>query len=263
MSSVASLTLFRYHRWIDRHWALWQMLLARRALNRLPGVRFMKMVGTGSREGFFLAPNTAVWGLLAAWPSLDHARAQVNCAAVYRRYFRRADEAVTLYLQATRAKGDWSGRQPFEVAPGGAGPLTIALTRATVKPRHALSFWARTPDIRAEIPEQPHLLFKVGMAEMPGLQQITFSIWDDVEAMRAFAYRRGGPHAEAIEAVRREGWFAEELYARFRLLDVEGDWSAAKLKAIRAKLGTRAAFSDPSPAGGAERDARDVQASQV
>lgn len=240
MTAIASLTLFRYPRWIDRHWALWQMLLARRPLNRLPGVRFMKMVGTGSREGFYLAPNTQVWGLLAAWPSLDHARAQVEGSAVYGRYRRRAAESLTLYLEATRAKGVWSGKQPFEVVDGPGGPLTVALTRATVKPKHALAFWRRTPEIRAEVPEQPHLLFKVGMAEVPGLQQITFSIWDDFEAMRAFAYRKGGPHAEAIEAVRREGWFAEELYARFRVVGVDGDWSACpKLDAIRAAAADR------------------------
>ncbi len=235
MATVATLSLFRFNRWVDRHWALWQMLLARRALNRLPGVRFMKMVGTGSAEGFNLAPNTAVWGLLAVWPSLEHAREQVNGATPYRRYRDRADEALTLYLTATRAKGEWSGKQPFDIEPdASAGRLTVALTRATVKPRHALSFWSRTPEIRAEIPEQPHLLFKIGMAEFPGVQQITFSIWDDFEAMRAFAYRKGGPHSKAIEAVRREGWFYEELYARFRVEAVEGSWSGCpRLDAIR------------------------------
>jgi spheroidene monooxygenase len=212
------------------------MLLARRALNRLPGAQFMKMVGTGSREGFYLAPNTGVWGLLAAWPSLAHAQAQVNGSTPYHGYFKRADEAITLYLTATRAKGEWSGKQPFEIDPDARpGRLTVALTRATVKPRHALSFWSRTPGVRAEIPEQPHLLFKTGMAEFPGFQQITFSIWDDFDAMRAFAYRKGGPHSEAIEAVRREGWFYEELYARFRVEAVEGAWSACpQLDAIRA-----------------------------
>jgi spheroidene monooxygenase len=228
MTAVATLSLFRYRRWVDRHWALWQMLLARRPLNRLPGVRFMKMVGTGSREGFYLAPNTQVWGLLAVWDSMEAAQAQTRDSAVYRRYLRRADEATTLYLETIRAKGDWSGRQPFELADDRApSGLTVALTRATVKPRHALAFWSRTPEIRAEVPAQPHLLFKVGMAEVPGLQQITFSIWDDFEAMRAFAYRKGGPHARAVESVRREGWFDEELYARFRIAAVDGDWSAA------------------------------------
>jgi spheroidene monooxygenase len=76
---------------------------------------------------------------------------------------------------------------------------------------------------------------RLGMAEFPGFQQITFSIWDDFEAMRAFAYRKGGPHAKAVEAVRREGWFHEELYARFRVEAVEGAWSACpQLDAIRA-----------------------------
>ena len=38
------------------------------------------------------------------------------------------------------------------------------------------------------------------------------------------AFARTGPHAAAIRAVRDEGWFAEELYARFTLLGDEGSW---------------------------------------
>jgi spheroidene monooxygenase len=111
----------------------------------------------------------------------------------------------------------------------------VALTRATVKPRFALKFWGRTPGIRAEIPDQRHLLFKIGMAEIPWVNQITFTIWDDMEAMKAFAYREGGPHAGAIEAARRNGWFAEEMYARFRVVGVDGAWSAAPdFEAIKA-----------------------------
>ena len=41
--------------------------------------------------------------------------------------------------------------------------------------------------------------------------------------MNAFA-RKSGPHARAIRAVREEGWFREELYARFRVTDATGTW---------------------------------------
>jgi spheroidene monooxygenase len=41
--------------------------------------------------------------------------------------------------------------------------------------------------------------------------------------MAAFA-REGGPHAEAIKAVREGGWFKEELYARFSILGDTGTW---------------------------------------
>lgn len=41
--------------------------------------------------------------------------------------------------------------------------------------------------------------------------------------MNAFA-RGDTPHGKAIRAAREEGWFTEELYARFRLLGTEGSW---------------------------------------
>ena len=66
------------------------------------------------------------------------------------------------------------------------------------------------------------MLFKIGIGEVPWLHQVTFSIWPDATRMDAFA--RTGPHAEAIRAVRRDGWFREELYARFALLGEEGTW---------------------------------------
>jgi len=69
----------------------------------------------------------------------------------------------------------------------------------------------------------PNVRFKIGMGEVPWLHQITFSIWPDEHAMANFA-RRDGPHAQAIKAVREENWFAEELYARFEILDEIGTW---------------------------------------
>jgi spheroidene monooxygenase len=56
------------------------------------------------------------------------------------------------------------------------------------------------------------------------MQQVTFSIWPDAAAMAAFARDPDGPHARAIRAVRAEGWFREELYARFRILGDAGTW---------------------------------------
>ena len=65
-------------------------------------------------------------------------------------------------------------------------------------------------------------MFKIGIGEVPWLHQVTFSIWPD--AARKANIARTGPQAEAIRAVREEGWFREELYARFTLLGDEGTW---------------------------------------
>ena len=225
---TVTVSLFRYGSLYQRHWALWQMLLGKPQLKRLPGIQFWKMVGAGSREGFFPLPDTSVEGVLCAWPSLEHAREQVRTSGIFNAFRRHSEEGFTLYLEPTRAWGQWAGGEPFETsADGSLTPPIVALTRASIKPRHALAFWKRTPAIRAEIPEQDHLLFKIGLAEIPWVNQITFTIWDNADAMRAFAYRPGGPHTTAIEAVRREGWFNEELYARFRVRDIDGTWSRA------------------------------------
>ncbi len=70
------------------------------------------------------------------------------------------------------------------------------------------------------------MLFKAGVGEVPWLHQVTFSVWPDAASMAAFA-RADGPHAAAIRSVRAEGWFAEELYARFTLRAHSGSWGGA------------------------------------
>ena len=90
-----------------------------------------------------------------------------------------------------------------------------------------LRFWRRVPDISAAIGQDPNVIFKIGIGEVPLLHQITFSIWPDAASMAHFA-RGDGPHGRAIQAVRAEGWFSEELYARFRILDDWGTWGGIR-----------------------------------
>jgi spheroidene monooxygenase len=73
------------------------------------------------------------------------------------------------------------------------------------------------------IGKDTNVAFKIGIGEVPLLHQVTFSIWPSEAAMAAFA--RTGPHAEAIKAVREEGWFREELYARFAVQSDMGSWA--------------------------------------
>jgi spheroidene monooxygenase len=103
-----------------------------------------------------------------------------------------------------------------------SGPIA-ALTRASVKPKNLLKFWARVPDISAAIGSDPNVAFKIGIGEMPWLHQVTFSVWPDAASMAHFA-RHDGPHARAIAAVRDGDWFSEELYVRFRVTDRRGTW---------------------------------------
>lgn len=227
-----SLSLFRFQSVAARLWAFGMMGAARFALPRVEGIRFWKLCGSGTGEGFTPVPNTAVYAILATWDDAETAQRQIAESKLWNRYRRHATEDWTLFLDPISARGAWSGHEPFQPDNGDmTGPIA-ALTRATVKPSIALKFWGQVPDISQVIGTDPNVLFKIGIGEVPLLHQITFSIWPDTQSMARFA-RHDGPHARAIKAVRDGNWFKEELYARFRLLGETGQWDGQSPRILK------------------------------
>lgn len=231
MQSV-TLSFYRFSTPLSRMWALMMMGAARVSLPRIDGLCFWKLCGSGTGEGFTPVPNTAVYAILTVWTDEDRARAAIRTEPLFRRYARRASEHWTLFLTPYSARGAWSGQSPFvEESPPPVGPIA-ALTRATVRPSVAARFWKRVPDISGVIGQDPNVLFKIGIGEVPLLQQITFSIWPDSDTMASFA-RKNGPHAQAIRAVRDGKWFREELYARFRVSGETGSWEGQSPRILK------------------------------
>ncbi len=226
---TVSLSVYRFDRIVDRAWVFTQMQFARGPLSRVPGIGFHKLLGSGTGEGFTPVPNPGVWAILATWPSESAARAAIATMPPFAAWRERASEAYTVHLQAIASRGVWDGRAPFDVAEGEGVPSPIAvLTRATVKPSRALAFWRQAPGVSRLVHDNAdQMLFKIGLGEVPWLQQVTFSIWRDAGIMARFAYRDGA-HKAAIEAVRAGGFFREELYARFRVIGEDGGWNGVK-----------------------------------
>lgn len=233
MGQTVSITFFRLPSLADRVWAIWMMALARKPLAQIANIGFWKLCGSGMGEGFTptLLPN--VIAILAVWPDGVIARQRTAESDIYQRYRARAAETWTIFLTPETARGHWSGETPFDT--NGArpdGPLA-ALTRATVRRKTLRQFWSRVPRISHIIGTDPNVVFKIGIGEVPLMQQVTFSIWPSEQAMASFARR--GAHAEAIRAVRTEGWFQEELYARFTIQSDSGTWGGTSpLAALEA-----------------------------
>ena len=226
-------------------WVLGQMGAARRPLARAPGLTFAKLCGSGTGEGFTPRPNPRVWAILAAWTSPEAARDGL-ARAPFAPWRDRAEEAATLHLTPLSARGAWSGRAPFAPAAAPPNAPLAVLTRASVRPRGLRGFWRQEPAVSAAIGADPDALLKIGIGEVPLLHQVTFSVWPDAAAMRRFA--RAGAHAEAIRAVRRGGWFAEELYAHFALAAATGTWEGRDLAALaRPTTPPGRPLPDPGP----------------
>lgn len=223
MSQVTTISFFRFDGLRARAWALWMMGAGRSPMARVPGIRFWKLCGSGGGVGFTPRINIDVIAILATWDDADTAATQTQTAPIFKRYAARAAESWTIHLTTNSVRGQWAGQTPFSVSnTNHIGPIGV-LTRATIKPKVLRRFWGRVPDISDRIAADPNVLFKIGIGETPLFQQVTFSLWPDAASIHNFA--RTGHHAEAIKSVRADGWFREELYARFTLQSQTGSWA--------------------------------------
>lgn len=234
---VVTVTLFRFDGLRNRWWAFAQM--GKRAFlntdkklvdTSVEGSEgslnpsFVKMFGAGSGNGFNLMPDFGVYGLLAVWENERAARLFFQQNETFKTYQNRAKEIFTVFLQPIMAHGKWDGIEPFEnnTTYGVNAPMAV-LTRGTVKTPFILDFLRFTSKTSHSMEGAEGRLFSIGIGEVPITQQATFSIWENAEAMKNYAYKNPH-HTEVIKKTRELSWYSEELFARFQILDTEGGW---------------------------------------
>jgi hypothetical protein len=207
--------------------AVRRMTRDRRPLRRTPGLAFGKLLGTGAGRSFTLRDaDLRHWGVLATWWS-DDAAAAFEDGSVARGWAGIAEERLRVRLRPLASRGTWARRRPFGdpvTAPYEPGGPVAAVTRARIRPRLLVSFWRAVPPVAADLRAAGGLRLAVGIGEAPVGLQGTFSLWDSAAALTEFAYQRS-PHVEAVRRTAELGWYAEELFARFAVLDVDGSYA--------------------------------------
>lgn len=202
--------------------AVARMVADRGRLRRTAGLSFAKLLGTGSGRTFTPADaDPFQWGLLACWSAADHAEA-FERSATAQGWSRLAAEQWRADLRPLASRGRWSGREPFgrpqELRPQATWTGRVAaLTRARLSVRRAARFWRAVPAVSADLAGRRGLLAAVGIGEAPVGLQGTFSVWRSASDLRAFAYA-GAAHAAVVRRTPVEGWYAEEMFARFAVL---------------------------------------------
>ena len=225
---TVTISFFQFDSRISRIWAFIQMGFARLYISQIEGLTFYKLFGTGSDEGFTFKfnplTNSGVYAILVVWTNETYARNGILESEILKNYRDWSTQNWTIFLKPISVRGSWSGKVPFLAQSDNTAGNVVALTRATIKFTTLLKFWKKVPDVQKLIRTDKNVLFKIGLGEVPGRQQVTFSIWPSQSTMDSFA-RQNGAHAEAIKSVRRDNWFSEELYARFKIFDEIGTWT--------------------------------------
>ena len=221
--------------------------------NRLPA-GMVRLMGCGGRDGFSIVPDFYRYCLMSALDDPTQ-QARVRQSRLYRWVADPSVEQLHFTLVPATGHGTWDGQAVFDYSGErvGKGPFAV-LTHARVTRPHAKDFWRSVPDVRQGLRDTPGCAYHIGFGEHPFLTLATFSVWQDLASMQAFAYRKTA-HNRTRKSARDEHWLTESLFARFAIERIDGDLSEyPKLRRL-ADAGLMQNVT-MAPADAAGRDAR-------
>ncbi len=188
-------------------------------LEGVEGLQFSRLLGVGSGNGFSVIPDLGRYAWLAVWESEAAADAFFASHTAWQFYLRYTTASKTYTLKNTMAHGSWGGVNPFVATEKYQPEKKVAvLTRATIHWKDMLRFWKDVPAVSKSLQTTNPPILAVGVGEMPFRYQATVSIWENGEDMLSYAYRHPA-HKTMVEKTRQTGWYKEELFARFSLVE--------------------------------------------
>jgi heme-degrading monooxygenase HmoA len=201
-------------------WGYGRFVLNASAFKTISGLRFAKHLGSGYNGGFGLRPSFDRQALFLVFEDQTKASAFFS-HPLYDAYKARCIELLTLKLHPYACKGSWSGfsMQPTRTTPGSSEPIA-ALTRASIRPSAAFSFWNDAAPAHQAIEHAPGCLLAAGVGEAPVLRQATLTLWENQAAMDA--YSRSVAHGSAVRRSYGNNYFSEAMFVRFIAEDVQG-----------------------------------------
>jgi len=206
------------------------MAIDRTRSRKFTGISFSKLLGTGTGRTF--TPSDADltrWGMVVV---IDEERiAAFDQSSIIANWRKRSTSEFRTVLSPLSSHGLWAKQNPFDFTTPLSRPdaQIAAITRARIKWNKNFIFWKSVPPVVMDLHSNPGLLAAIGIGEAPIGLQGTFSLWNSASALRDFAYK-GQAHQVAIKQTETIGWYSEELFARFEVLELRGEISSKAQK---------------------------------
>ena len=220
MARVASFHLVRDGRVLA---AMAHLAGDRLRLAHVPGLRFWRLLGTGRGAATGPSADLRRTALFAVWSTEADLDAFLHGSPVAERWASAAEQ-WHVRLRRLGGHGCWRGVDVLDgLEPGDDLGAIAVITRADVRVRSWRAFRAAGGLVSGQLADAPGLLAVVGVGELPVGRLGTFSLWNGVAAMTAFA--TASPHVDVVRRTRVEGWYGEELFARFEPYASSGTWN--------------------------------------
>ena len=218
MSQTTLVSFFTYHKVRAKWKAFTRMGLPPLMFSKVDGLQFWRAMGVGGENGFSLKPDFSTYALVTVFEKEEDA---VNFyeGDIMKKYTKNSIEHRSYFMHCISTHGNWGGSNPMKVVenPDMAAKIAI-ITRATIKPKLALRFWKNVPRVSYTLKDHEGLSYAKGFGEWPLILQATFSVWESLDHMKAYAYNNPS-HTEMIKKTRALNWYKEEMFSRFVIWD--------------------------------------------
>jgi hypothetical protein len=224
---IASTHIFQFNAYSDAGRSLFAH---RRRLATTPGLRFSRLVFTGSTssEGFqigIVEPRRQL--AMCVWENERALDKFLEHSPIGRSWQADTNQYCELRMKPFRAHGSYRGHEPFAgmqpLDPPG-GPVAI-WTFANIRPRGLRYFWDEIRGATDRLVASPGLIAGTAGPEHLYRGAMTFTIWEDLADTVRFAYR-SAPHKGIVRDVKKQNLLTESMFIRFSPYVATGRWPA-------------------------------------
>ena len=182
--------------------------------------KFIKLLGTGSKEGFSVFPDFSNYILISAWENDKDREQFIKTHKVINNITDKCYERTEIKIDPYESKGSWNNSNPFENKSDYKNEKILIITRARVRFKKMLDFLINTSKASRSIKNHDGAIFYKGVGELPIIEQATISIWESEEKMKLYAYNNS-EHMKIISKARKRKWYSEELFVRCNILHIK------------------------------------------
>ncbi len=218
MSQTTLVSFFKYNTFRTKWDAFTRMGFPPLMFSKVKGLQFWRAMGVGGANGFSMMPDFSMYALVTIFEN-EQDSLNFHDGSIMKKYTRSSVENRSYFMHCIHTHGNWGGANPLLVCNDPDLTKKIAIiTRATIKPLHAVKFWKFVPGVSNTLKQYIGLSYSKGFGEWPIMMQATFSVWDSLQHMKAYAYENPS-HAAMVKKTRELNWYKEEMFSRFIVWD--------------------------------------------
>ena len=184
------------------------------------GLKFIKLLGTGSKDGFNIIPDLTSYVMISAWENDALRKNFTNKNKSFKEIIKKTSKRVEIKIDPYNYVGSWNGINPFINKSSYKEGKIIVLTRARVRLNKLINFFISTSSAAKSINSKKGAEYYKGVGELPIIEQATISRWESEQSMRDYAYSDKS-HLKIIHKARKNNWYSEELFVRSNIISLK------------------------------------------